>query len=536
MKPKKSWTIATAAAVLLAAASLAGCSKGGISGGQTAAQSASSADGSVKSDSEPIEASMYVMSPAASADHFITSKLLQDRFHIRMKWILNPLAGFFDKLNVMIASGELPDLIAPLPIDQAKDIGPKGALVPLNRYMDQMPNLRALLDKDKMTYASSVASDGNIYAVPTFDMKENFRYVPTIRGDLLAETGLPAPATFDDLYRVLKAIKQKHPDSLGIVNMDKAEALNDFGYNFHTRSGIFFDETKDQWVFGPMNEGFKEMIGFFHQLWNDKLLDPEFFTASQQQWEIKVLSGQAAFWLSWPENAYKYTNEYRELHPDSKFVMNLMMPMTTRSYGKKVIQGQFRTNTWTTIAVSSKAQHIDRLLKLIDWMYSDEGSTALQFGIEGQTYTSIDGKKKFADSIQAGYNKGGQINPSALGIGSSGNLLLRVIRDDEYQGASEFQKAAEDTLDTYRKNNYYQLNNNGISLTFTDDQLSEKETLGTDLNTFVTESSIRFITGEKSLTEYESFLNELQSRGAKRLEAIYNQAYAKYKETRAKIG
>lgn len=538
MSKTKMKLLAPVAAVTMLSAALYGCQNASPAGGDAAKPSASKADepsASAAKQAGPINASIFLMDSAAKPDSFVTTKIIKDKFNINMDWQINPYDGYFDKLNVMVASNSLPDLIAPIPIDQAKDLGGKGALVPLDQYMDKMPNLKKYFDKDKISYASSMASDGHIYAVPAFDQKVNFRYVPTLRKDLLDETGLPSPQTFDDLEKVLLAIKAKHPDSLGIVSKEKGDALNDFGTNFNTRTEMFYDETQDKYTYGPANKGYKDMITYLNRLWSEKLLDPEFFTASDKQWEDKVMSGKAAFWLSWPEFSYKYVKQYKDLHPDSGFSTVPTDPLTAPSYGKKVVQGMPQTNTWTTIAISSQSKNIDRLVQLIDWMYSDEGSTALQFGIEGQTYNVENNQKKFAPDIKAAYNNSGTKEQSDLGIGPGGNLLIRVIRSDEFQFIPDYQKPVEDKVDQYRKSNYYALANKGMSLTFTQQQLDDKNQTEADLKTFVQENSIKFITGQKPLSDYDAFVGDLKKRGADKVEAIYADAYAKFKDSMGKV-
>ena len=47
------------------------------------------------------------------------------------------------------------------------------------------------------------------------------------------------------------------------------------------------------------------------------------------------------------------------------------------------------------ICNTGKQDRIDNAFKLLDWMYSDEGSELLSWGKEGETYKVVDGKKKF---------------------------------------------------------------------------------------------------------------------------------------------
>lgn len=524
--------------VLLTVTALTGC-------GKTAEQKAANTTGTTapagttqpqEKPLDPIEVNAFLMSDAGTPDDFIVTKIIKDKFNITINWNLNPYDGYFDKLNVMVGSNELPDIIAPVPIDNAKDLGVKGALVAFNKYLDKMPNLNKILQNYKIDYTSSIATDGNVYAAPALDPRPAFRYAPVIRKDLLDETGLPAPQTFDELHDVLKAIKAKHPDNLGIVNYEKADILNDFGTNFNTRMEIMYDDVQDKFVYCPKYDGYKELITWFNRMWNDKLVDPELFTASQKQWQEKVTNGLAGFFLNWPDFAATYEKDNHDLNKDSKVDYATIQPMTSKYYGKKVVQGMPVVNTWCSIALSSKSKYIDRLISLIDWMYSDEGSNAMMYGVEGQTYTVDGDKKKFNAEFKRPYNDKGTKDAWQMNIGPDNNLWIRYIRTDELLYVNDYMKDYETvTKPEYVKNNYYLLYNKGMSLSFTEAQQDELKKYQTDIKTYVEEMSIKFITGKVPMSDYENFRAELDKRGAPQIEAIYAEAYAKFKDTMSKL-
>jgi putative aldouronate transport system substrate-binding protein len=55
---------------------------------------------------------------------------------------------------------------------------------------------------------------------------------------------------------------------------------------------------------------------------------------------------------------------------------------------------------------------------------------------------------------------------------------------------------------------------------------SELATLQTNLGTYIQQSAVQFITGEKSLdSDWDSYLGELDSLGLDRFLEIYQQAY-----------
>ena len=85
-------------------------------------------------------------------------------------------------------------------------------------------------------------------------------------------------------------------------------------------------------------------------------------------------------------------------------------------------------------------------------------------------------------------------------------------------------------IKSYKEEAHLFENNYRINLTFTEEELEEKAFIETNIKTMVEEESLKFITGEKDMAEYEEFVADLKEGGAERLEEIYADAYARYKE------
>ena len=49
------------------------------------------------------------------------------------------------------------------------------------------------------------------------------------------------------------------------------------------------------------------------------------------------------------------------------------------------------------------------------------------------------------------------------------------------------------------------------------------------------EEALKFITGEKDMSEYKEFISYLKENGAERLEEIYEEAYSRYKKEIEKL-
>ena len=485
------------------------------------------------------EVDFLLSSSAASADQFILNDIMQEKFKLKPNYEMAAQSAHLEKLQLLIASNNLPDLISPLPSDTAKKIGTSGILLDYNEYIKEMPNFEKTIKKDGQTYVSLFADNGGLYIAPQYSEDVNnfdfFRYVPTIREDLVAEVGMDIPKTYDELYEVLKAIKKKHPESIGLVNRTGTDIFKDMGYSFGTRPDVHYSYEEDKYVFGPESENYKEMLKYLNKLWKEGLADPELFTASKTQYESKLVNGLGVFCIDWAAYSSDYTRTHMSLLDGKTDSFSLVptAPITPSIYPRKIVQKMDTTNIYCSMAVASKTNVPEKLVKFIDWLYSDEGADIASYGIKDKQYTvDENGKYKFNEDIVADYNPNATIErDKVLGI----NLphMRRITTDKEYEVEDSYVKRTNEILTGLRETDYPYAVNNGIILTYTEDETEERNAIVSDLNTCVNEWSIGLVTGEKSFDDYDAFLAETKTRGADKLVEISNAAYARLK---AKLG
>ena len=76
-------------------------------------------------------------------------------------------SGWGEKKATMLASGDLPDMILSTGISDTDIAQNTEYFVPLNDYLDQMPNLTRVFEEAPELKATSTQLDGNIYSVPS---------------------------------------------------------------------------------------------------------------------------------------------------------------------------------------------------------------------------------------------------------------------------------------------------------------------------------------------------------------------------------
>jgi len=143
-------------------------------------------------------------------------KELEKRTNVHLDITLLPIQNTLDKFNLIMASGDLPDIVGWGNADAFNKFGMQGALVPLQDLIKKFgPDIQKAIENplpnDSLPYklnawAELRAADGNLYTVPTISSSSAIGPVFGIRTDWLDKLGLKVPDTTDDLYNALKAV------------------------------------------------------------------------------------------------------------------------------------------------------------------------------------------------------------------------------------------------------------------------------------------------------------------------------------------
>lgn len=471
-------------------------------------------------------------------DNVLLQELFKKHFNFEVDFEGNGTGSHLKKLDLLIATGELPDLVAMMLADDAKRLGPEGLLVPLSDYFDKMPNFKKKIIEDPSIYVNAMAGDGKIYNAQRFYTPSSMT-CPIMRIDLLNEVGLEPPKTYQELYHALKAIRSKHPELPGIMFMgavDPMNFLNQYGTSFNTARGMFYNSEIDRWEYGPSNKGYAALVTYFKKLWDEDLIDPEFFITTKKMYEEKIQNGQFMFTRSWANTA-RYEEHYEDNYPGEDVDYNMIEPLTSEVFGKRrlAINDGTAGTSWVINANISQ-EKIDRLIKVIDYMYTLEGNILARAGIEGIHHERTeDGLIKYLPPIKAPYNPPeadqhpkkvyGLNNPHFERI-SIKSLGLMYEERDEYDDFIEINNKCIEK--------YGYKTNKAIRLSFSEEQQEKMQQIEANLQTYVDEYTVRFITGNKPLSELPDFQKSLKNYGMEDLEKIYEEAYEVYKERLAK--
>lgn len=230
-------------------------------------------------------------------------KRAEEIMNVHIEWIMVPAEGWNEKKNLMLATGDLPDIIeSKINESDLTRYGPEGTFVDLtdmigkyahnvNKLMDtEMPELRAF----------NTAPDGKVYSLFRVNsgpwMTTNG--VGMINKQWLEKLGLEVPKTLDEFTQVLKAFKTGDPNGNGVADeipLSFNKYLfenNGLGYIFsffglaiggHSFNQTFADIKDGKVYCQAVEEQYRDCVRYLGELYAEGLLDVEGFTLDAAQ-------------------------------------------------------------------------------------------------------------------------------------------------------------------------------------------------------------------------------------------------------------
>ncbi|MCR2805650.1 ABC transporter substrate-binding protein [Paenibacillus soyae] len=539
---------------------LAGCAKNEGNPNPTAA---SGEGGNNQATAEPAPVAEEKVSPAGefpitkekttirimamengAVENFATNaftQYLEEKTNIHIEWDIVPSSAAAEKLNLVLAGGDLPDVIMSMWVSNAQQMvyGSQGIIIPLNDLIDKYgKETKRIFEENPLIKEAITTPDGNIYALPSPNdcyhcsmIQKMWVYQPW-----LDELGIAKPTTTDEFYEMLKAFKTRDPNKNG-----KADEIPLSGgpKGWETRVDKFL---MNAFIYNPANYVYlnggkadvpfdkpewKEGLAYLHKLYEEELLDPQALTQDGAQLrqlgenpDVPILGASGAGYmgeLTQDNGASGRWKEYTTLAP------------LKGSGGLQVAPvGTYHPNGGNFV-ITKAAKNPEAAFRLADALYDLEMTLRSVVGIPEKQWTwakdgeiGINGKpavwKRLLPDGQIQNDSWAQTGPSYR----SNDMRLGEVNNPEQSLEPMLFKETKENYEPYRASGDMVLPN----LFFTSEQSAELADLQKTINDYVDESLARFITGDKDLTkDWDDYLKSLEQMNLKRYLEIYQQAY-----------
>lgn len=462
----------------------------------------------------------------SSPAEILANQVLEEKTGVTIDWQTYTEA---DQFSIMIASGMYADIIMVSKttytggIDKAID---EEIYVPANNYFDYTPNFVNMLSADSSIDIQSKTDVGNYWFSCIQTGNEPAWCGPMMRTDWLDKVNMDIPQTYDDWYNMLVAFR----DELGSTGMIPSSAGYDstgFGLiaGYDTMAGFYAKDGVEA-RYGYLDEGMREYITMMSEWYAEGLLNKDFPSINTWTFGSDYIAAEECGVLEFSMYSLKPMIEAMVPGDDVSFDA---VPYPAKTADR---QGDLHFRRYNFIIGDASSfittGAVDRgtdilAAQWLDYRYSKDGFAIVNYGREGETWEyGEDGMPHVTDFV---------LNPT------DGRLTSEVMDDTQFSktGGAFYSwlhaydqypdnvSIAYDIWDGSSKGDWIMP---GVTLT-TEESEAYSDVYG-DIQTYANEMTLRFITGEIPMTDWDNFVAEIESMGIQTAIDAYQAALDRY--------
>ena len=399
-------------------------------------------------------------------------------------------------------------------------------IIDMKPYLEQYaPNWMRLANITPDTWKKNVTDSGYIPAFYNISYEvEPTWWGPQVREDYLKDFGMNSLVTYDDWYSYLTRAKNEKNADRGYM-MYAANGLDD---NLLTGMGLKRDfyAVNGQIHFGPYEESLLDYLTMTNKWYKEGLIDADFMGRATSYFGDTqfIFNNNASAWHS-----FWTMFDIHKMNASDPNFQGVAVPVPVTEAGgtrKTTILGVPDSRVGTALdTITTQCHDIPTLVRWFDYFYSDEGEILADYGIEGLSYTLENGKPVLNDNVlnnPEGYSQSDCF--SLYGIGSIHSRQYDWSRQNA--GKSDYCLTAGKIWDSNWDMNAGWSSTQGMTLTA--DESAEYTPLINDINTYISETIVMFITGAKPLSEFDAYRAQLKDMGIERCIQIYQAAADRY--------
>ncbi|PYI55970.1 ABC transporter substrate-binding protein [Paenibacillus flagellatus] len=477
------------------------------------------------------------------------TKWLEQKTNVHIDWEVAPEKSATEKLNLVLSSGDYPDVIMGFGVSptQMMIYGTQGVFLKLNDMIDKYGvEMKKMFDASPFYKDLITAPDGNIYALPQVNECYHCMYHQRmwIHKPWLDKLGLRMPTTTDEFYEVLKAFKTRDPngngkpDEIALSGSVQASSshlfspsmidsflMNAFVYD-HGDKKLYLENGK---VTVPYNKPeWKEGLKYLRKLYAEGLIDPQALTQDNDQ--LKKLGENPDTVILGASSGHNMGSVATLGGKSGRWLTYVAVPplkgpngFQNAAYHPYVVgNGQY--------IITNKAKNPEVAFRLADFLFNSPETTLRWYaGREGVEW-------KYADKSEIGINGkpaiwkqltpwGGvqNVNWSQTGPGyRSNDFRLGEVQNPDQPLEVILYNETKQKMEPYQM----PMDNVMPPVFFTADQAAELADLEKTILDHVKEMMARFVTGDADIDKtWDSYVKNLDNMNLKRYLDIYQQAY-----------
>ncbi len=459
-------------------------------------------------------------------DEFVIFRELEKITNVAWESTMVSFMAESEQFQLMLAGGDYTDVVVKAvdnyngTVDQAIE---EEFLVDLMPYVaDNMPNLTDWFETYPELPRQLSSDNGALGAFPKlYAEPSDISSGGMIRADWLEDLGLEEPKTYDDMYNILNTFKSEkgieEPLIIAMPTGVQSELLS--GYNI---SGGYY-QVDGEVRFGGIQPEFKEYLTMMNKWYTEGLVD-DMFLSNQYESLVDtspVLNGTCGIWYGTAAQAIaNMVSSSADPNIRITGVTNVTVDGSMAHVGES--GNLFDSHMWS---ITTECEDPEVICQYIDYIYSEEGKLLANYGVEGETFTYVDGVPKLTDLVlnNPDYSYGAAMNIFVCDRMSPAPFVI-----DEDRVRADYIQDQLDAIEVWNNSNdgLYNLPRVGMNLTV--DESEEYNALYSDIDTYMDENIVKFIVGDKDLAEFDAYVDTLIEMGINECTAIQQASYDRY--------
>ena len=511
-----------------------------------------------------ISAHMTYAPVAENADHDNTYYMayVANKFNIEWDLTMVPSAAVEERMNIAFAAGDLGDVVlggASGPIYQ--DAIRSGQATELTEMIE---NGSGWINHPRWDEIRPVIThtDGNIYTLPSgvYNMlatNSAGRYY--LNQAWLEAAGRGIPETLDELTAGLRAMQEEMSDKIIISGRWENKRITDYfmlahgmkvGGNASGLAGLgpaalgnMINIVDGEVVFSPVHSNFESYLRYVNGLWEEGLIDEEYFT--QQDGQLRAKGTRDGFGLA-ADDAYPLIFGDSDAIYDYTFA-----PPLLSEYNDELWWPSQTVLSIPNALIPVTSGQADKVWEILDWMGTPEHVFVYDGYIAEEHFNpelipeGLERDNVLHQPADGGdyYVRGNAVEGMApwqymntFLTNRTANLPMVLDRGaDWWTEVHGFQPITPQPRNLYLgytvqeiAEPHYVHKVNDRDLKFTIEEQRTLDNYLPDLQAYIDENHAKFIIGTRPISEYDDFVEELDRYRLDEITAVYQAAYDRY--------
>ena len=262
-------------------------------------------------------------------------KYLEDKFNIKIKIIRADTSRWDEQVSIILATGDIPDLIWCNSIKDVGNYAKQGILaeVKMDSIEKNMPNYYKMVNENDPQLFSYSVIDGKNMGLAKLNANGQYPYPGAIRADWLKNVGITKPPeTLQELEDIFLKFRNNDPDKNGKQDTYAISMPSDTPtpalwfqtvFGAYGANPFFWRENNGKVEFGLVTPEVREALKLLQKWYKSEIIDPEFITEkgriSQKDISYKFSTAKLGYMDNLRFEDYQWDNDG---HLNAKWIAN----------------------------------------------------------------------------------------------------------------------------------------------------------------------------------------------------------------------